>query len=68
MPLTDKKKASNAKWDAANLKRTSLALKIDLYDRMQKHIAKTGETVNGFLTRAIDVTIELDNQSKSDDR
>ena len=65
MPLTDKKKASNAKWDAANLKRMSLAVPVDLHDRMKEHIKSTGETVNGFIKRAIDETIIRD---KSDDR
>ncbi len=65
MPLTDKKKASNAKWDAANLKRTSLAIPVDLYDRMQEHVKVTGETVNGFIKRSIDETISRD---ESDDR
>ena len=61
MPLTDKKKVSNAKWDAANLKRMSLAVPVDLHDRMQEHVKKTGETVNGFIKRAIDETIVRDN-------
>ena len=64
MPLTDKKKASNAKWDAENLKRMSLAIPVDQYDRMREHISDTGETVNGFLKRAIDVTIEQDEKSE----
>lgn len=65
MPLTEKKKASNAKWDAANLKRMSLAVPVDLHDRMREHVKETGETVNGFIKRAIDETIIRD---KSDDR
>lgn len=63
--MTEKKKASNAKWDAANLKRMSLAVPVDLHDRMQEHVKETGETVNGFIKRAIDETISRD---KSDDR
>lgn len=63
--MTEKKKASNAKWDAANLKRMSLAVPVDLHDRMREHVKETGETVNGFIKRAIDETISRD---KSDDR
>ena len=60
MPLSEKKKASNAKWDAANLKRLSLAIPLDLFGRLQEHIIRTGETLNGFLKRAISETINND--------
>lgn len=53
MPLTEKKKASNAAWDSKNLKRMSLAMRIDLYERMKSHLDKTGESANGFITNAI---------------
>ncbi len=58
MPLSEKKKAANAKWDAMNLKRLSLAVPVELYDRMIEHI--DGESVNGFIKRAIDETINRD--------
>ena len=61
-PVTEKKKASNARWDAKNLKRTSLAVPCDRYERMKDHTKTTGETVNGFINRAIDETIERDKQ------
>lgn len=60
MPLTEKKKASNAKWDSENLKRISVAMPVDLHTRMVKHIKETGETTNGFVKRAIDETIVND--------
>lgn len=58
MPLSEKKKASNAKWDAENLKRLSLAVPVSLHDRMKEHTEKTGETMNGFIKRAIVETLE----------
>lgn len=58
MPLTEKKKASNAKWDSVNLKRMSLAIPVELYDRMTDHIK--GESVNGFIKRAIEEKISRD--------
>lgn len=68
MPLSEKKKASNAKWDSANLKRLSLALPVADYERMQEHIKKTGETQNGFIKRAIQETVSNDsNIMDSDD-
>ena len=66
MPLSEKKKASNAKWDAENLKRMSLAVPCSLHDRMQEHIQKTGESMNGFIKRSIMETIEKDNQQSSE--
>ena len=65
MPLTEKKKASNAKWDNANLKRMSLAIPITLYERITIHIAETGETMNGFIKAAI--TDRLDSRDSFPD-
>ena len=64
-PLTEKKKASNAKWDAAHLKRMSLAVPLDLFRQMQEHVAITGETVNGFIKRSIVETIERDSKARN---
>ena len=62
--LSEKKKASNAKWDAENLKRMSLAVPCSLHDRMKEHTEKTGETMNGFVKRAIMETLEKDEQNQ----
>ncbi len=61
MPLSEPRKAANARWDAKNLKRMSLAVPCQLHDRMQEHVKKTGETMNGFIKRAILETLENDN-------
>lgn len=58
MSVSEKKKASNAAWDSKNIKRTSLALRVELYQQMTEHIETTGEKVNAFITRAIKETIE----------
>ena len=62
MPITEKKKASNTKWDSANLKRISVAMPVELHKRMARHIERTGETTNGFVKRAIDETIIRDDE------
>lgn len=59
-PLSEKKRASNAKWDAANLKRMSLAMPLELFGKMQSHIEETKETMNGFIKRAIVETLTHD--------
>lgn len=64
MPLTEKKKASNAKWDAANLKRMSLAVPIERYEQMSQRIKETGETMNGYLNRLIDSDVKSDDRQK----
>lgn len=65
MPITEKKKASNAKWDSENLKRISVAMPVDLHERMIEHIEETGETKNGFVKRAISETIMADNKKRN---
>ena len=60
MPITEKKKASNARWDTANLKRLSLAMRTEDFQRMREHLDATRETTNGFINRAIEETIEND--------
>ena len=61
MALTEKKKASNAAWDSKNLKRTSLAMRIDLYEPMKAHVeASEGSTVNGFIINAITEKLDRD--------
>ena len=53
MPISEKKRASNLAWDSKNLKRMSLAMRVDLYDRMKAHVTEKGESANGFITSAI---------------
>lgn len=61
MPISEKKRASNAKWDAANLKRTSLAIPNELYDRLKDHTEAKNETINHFIRRAIETLLESEN-------
>ena len=63
MALSEKKRASNAKWDSEHLKRMSLAVPLEMYERMQTHIAQTGESMNGFIKRSIN---ELLNKQTAD--
>ena len=67
LPITEKKKAANARWDSANLKRISVAMPVDLHTRMVRHIKETGETTNKFVKRAIDETIVRDETSCKQD-
>ena len=43
-----------------NLKRVPLDLQLDKYEQVKSHASGRGETLNGFIKRAIDETIERD--------
>ena len=62
MPLSEARKAANAKWDAANLKRMSLAVPVERYEKMTQRIKETGETMNGYLNRLIESDINSDDR------
>ena len=58
---TEAQKKSAKKWDAANLDRVSIAMPKGQKDTIKAHAEARGESVNGFINRAIDETIERDN-------
>ncbi|MDO5000623.1 MAG: hypothetical protein Q4E20_00100 [Eubacteriales bacterium] len=51
---SDARKKANQKWDSANLDRLSLALPKGKKDIIKAHAAAQGESVNGFISNAID--------------
>lgn len=53
MPISDKKKASNKKWDAANLDRMSYTLPKGQKATVQAAAAAAGESVNEYTQRAL---------------
>lgn len=53
MPMSEKKKASNARWDEKNLTRMSLAVRNDLREKLLEHSEKNNESVNGFINRIL---------------
>lgn len=57
MALTDAQKKARDKWNKENQKRISIVMNNDFYLRINNHIEKTGETKNGFITRAIRETL-----------
>ena len=61
---TEARKQGNRKWDAANLDRISVALPKGDKDRIKTHAQATGESVNGFINRAISETMERDNAAQ----
>ena len=47
-----------------NLKRIPLDVQKEHYERIKAHAESRGESVNGFIKRAIDETIERDNAQR----
>ena len=58
---TEARKEGNRKWDAANLDRLSIALPKGSKDKIKAHAVSMGESVNGFIGRAIDNQMQRDN-------
>ena len=58
--LSEKKKASNKKYQDAHIKRVSLVIQNDLHDRIMERLKKTGESKNGFIVSAILEKLERD--------
>lgn len=61
MPISEAKKRNNAKWDAKNLDRLSLALPAGSRQEIKAHAARRGESVNAFIGRAIREQMRRDN-------
>lgn len=57
---TERRKEGNRRWDAANLDRVSIAMPKGKRDIIKAHAEEHGESVNRFINRAIDETMERD--------
>jgi hypothetical protein len=60
MANSEKKTQYNIEYAKKNLKRVPLDLQLDKYEQVRTHASGRGETLNGFIKRAIDETIERD--------
>ena len=59
---TEAQKQSARKWDAANLDRISIAVPKGQKDAIKAHAEAHSESVNGFINRAIEETMERDRE------
>lgn len=57
---TEARKQGNRRWDAENLDRVSIAMPKGKKDIIKAHAEDQGESVNGFINRAIDEQMERD--------
>ena len=64
MALSESRKRANKKWNDENLKikyeRIQLVVPKGHKDKIKAHAQQRGESVNGFIGRAIDETMERD--------
>lgn len=60
MPATKAQQRAVNKYMAANYDRINLTLPKGKKDVIKAHVAAHGESVNGFINRAIDETMERD--------
>lgn len=58
---TEAQKQSARKWDAANLDRISIAVPKGQKETIKAHAEAHSESVNGFINRAIEETMQRDN-------
>ena len=58
MPLTEAQKQSRYNYAKKNLKRIPLDVQIEKYSEIKAAADKTGETVNGYIKKAIDERME----------
>ena len=60
MAITEKRKDSMMEYAKKNLKRVPLDVQKEHYERIKAHAEGRGETVNGFIKRAVDSQMERD--------
>lgn len=64
MTVSKKQQASVTKYVKEHYDRISVTVMQGRKDAIKDHAKKRGESVNGFINRAIDETIERDNAEK----
>ncbi len=60
MTYSENKKAYNVKYSKEKLKRIPLDVQKEDYEKIKAHAEEQGETVNGFIKRAIKEAMEND--------
>lgn len=59
---TEARKEGNKRWDSQNLDRFSIALPKGSKDEIKAHAEARGESVNGFMRRAVFEQMKRDNE------
>lgn len=64
MAISEAQKKAVAKYNAANYERIELRVEKGQKDIIKAHAESNGESLNGFINRAISETMEKENQTK----
>lgn len=64
MPVSKAQKKATAKYEQQNYDKVLLRLKSGKKDEIKAHAEEQGESLNGFINRAIDETIKRDGSTK----
>lgn len=67
MPISEAQRKAVAKFNAANYDRIELRVDKGQKDALKAHAESRGETLNGFVNRAIQETLERDNGGSSNE-
>ncbi len=62
MAVNLKKQKYDIEYAKTHLKRVPLDVQIDKYEQIKNHAERNGESVNGFIKRAIDEAIQRDKE------
>lgn len=62
MANADKKKQYDLEYAKKHLKRVPLDVQLDKYEQIKNHAETHGESINGFIKRAIDEAMQRDRQ------
>lgn len=66
MPISEARKRANAKYNAKAYDKTMIRLYAGELDTIRNHAQQRGESLNGFICRAIRETIQRDNTAGKD--
>ena len=63
--MTEAHKRARNKWLIEKVEEVKFRVPKGKKETIQQHVAQTGESVNAFLNRAVDETLERDNSKNS---
>lgn len=62
MPYTESQKKASEKYKKTNIKRIPLDVQLGEYERIKSAATAAGETVNGYIKKAVNTRIDSENQ------
>lgn len=64
MAISEARKRANRKYNEKAYDRIALTVKKGEKDRLKSHAEQQGETLNGFINRAIETQVRSDNEKR----